>query len=135
MTTPPTLLNLIDSIPLDQRDAKHVIAAIREGVEADPTMLEQLFPGKMLTPKRMTIDERTRMAGKASARARKRDADDRYAAVKPVVEKILAEDPDATLAKIATALDKSGIKPNRSDAWSRATVNYIINRMGVNRDG
>lgn len=134
MNVRPTLWHLIDGIPRDKRDAEHVITAIREGVESDPTIIEQLFPGKMLAARRMTVNERTRMAGKASAQARRREADDRYAAVKPIVQQILADDPDATLAKIATALDKSGVKPNRSDTWSRATVNYIINRMGVNRD-
>lgn len=93
-------------------------------------MIEEIVPGKRLVNRRMTAAERTKVATAAAAVAAKAAAEERYERVVPIIQKVLDEDPSASLAEIKTVLDNSGITPVRSAKWSRASINFIMTKAG-----
>ncbi|AGC36146.1 hypothetical protein B7L88_gp142 [Rhizobium phage RHEph10] len=121
----------LNTIPIEDRTGEAIIEAIRTCLTKFPDLIEEILPGKRLVRVRMTPAERTKVAAKAAAVASKIEADKRHALVLPIIDKILKDDPDASLADIKKVLDNSDITPVRSAKWSRATINYIMTKANL----
>ncbi|QIG75715.1 hypothetical protein EVC20_144 [Rhizobium phage RHph_Y2_17_1] len=121
----------LNTIPIEERTGEAIIETIRVCLTKFPDLIEEIVPGKRLVRVRMTPAERTKVAAKAAAAASKIEADRRHSLILPIIENILKDDPDASLADIKKVLDNSDITPVRSTKWSRATINYIMTRANL----
>lgn len=115
------------------RTPERIMSVIRGVLEEEPDAIEELAPSYKLVRAKMTTAERTRVAARAAAARAREMADERYAKVVPIIRQMLEE--KASLAQIKHKLDASGIKPLRSQKWSRQAINYIIQREGLRNDG
>ncbi|WP_276122653.1 hypothetical protein [Pararhizobium qamdonense] len=118
-------------MPASERTGEQIVALIRQCAIKRPDLIDELFPGCRLVKKRMTPAERTQLANKASAVASKAAALERHDRIMPIIQRILADNPTASLAEIKTVLDNSGVTPLRSAKWSRASINFIMTKAGL----
>lgn len=128
------LADAIAAIEPEERTPERIFEVIRHVVTETPTAIDEIFPRHRLERKAMPTAERVKIASKAAAERQRQAADERYARVLPIIKDMLEKDPNASLAKIKHRLDSSGLKPLRSNTWSRQAINYIIQREGL-RDG
>ncbi|QIG69173.1 hypothetical protein EVB77_139 [Rhizobium phage RHph_N1_10] len=122
------LKKIIDATPWEVRTGEGIIELLREAFTTNPDLIQDVCPGKRLVRIRMTPAERTKVAAQAAAEKAQEAAAARYLVIVPIIQEILNDDPDASLAQIKRVLDKSGVTPVRSAKWSRASINFIMNK-------
>ncbi len=123
----------IAQLDTSARTPDRILSVIRGVLADEPHAIEELAPNHKLVKAKMTTAERTRLAAQAAAVRARELADERYTKVVPVIRQALEE--GASLAQIKHRLDTAGIKPLRSQKWSRQAINYIIQREGLRNDG
>ncbi|OCP21966.1 MULTISPECIES: hypothetical protein [unclassified Ensifer] len=125
------LKDYLAELSIEERTPERIIECLTICLSKRPELIEDLSPGKTLVRRKMTVAERIQTASKASGAASKAAADERYEQILPVIEGVLLENPEASLAEIKRALDNSGLTPVRAAKWNRASVNYILQRAGI----
>lgn len=115
-------------------DPDDVMETIAEYLAEHPEAIEELAPGMRLVPKPLTKEERAKRMSEASSRQRELRARERYKVIVPIIQRALAADPAITLRELARMLDEQGIKPQRSDRWSAASVQFVINKTGIGNE-
>jgi hypothetical protein len=121
----------IEALDMEMRTPERIFAAIRQVIEKHPASIGEIFPDHEIVRRKMTTAERVKNAAKSAALRTKKDAGQRAELVKPIIQKVLDDNPQASLAQIKNALDKSGIKPARAAHWNRSSINKLMKREGL----
>ncbi|RWB95598.1 MAG: hypothetical protein EOQ56_28025 [Mesorhizobium sp.] len=125
------LARIIDERSCGAPDALWALDAIREELEKNPDLIEELAPGMKLVPRKMSSAERSRLMTAAGAKAREQAARERYAVALPHVKRATEANPAITLREIAKVLDDAGVKPLRADKWSAPSVLNLLKAVGL----
>lgn len=112
-------------------DPDDVMETIAEYLAAHPEGIEELAPGMRLTPKPISKRERAKRMSEASSRQRELRAQQRYKVIVPIIKSAMKDNPEITLRELARVLDEKGVKPQRSERWSAASVQFVINKTGI----
>lgn len=104
---------------------------VRSRLVDQPELIEEILPGMILKPKPLTLVERAKRATQVAIKNRRKEAQGRYAQMIPIIERCLEKKPDITLREIGRVLDAKGIKPQRSERWSPASVLIAMRKAGL----
>lgn len=112
-------------------DPDDVMDVIQDHLRHWPEAIEELRPGWHLVKKPLERGEQIRRMTKASIERRVEQARARHARVIPILEHARRQKPAISLRELARLLDKAGIKPQRSEFWSAASVRAVMISTGM----
>lgn len=112
-------------------DPDHAMDLIAECLAERPELIEELAPGKRLAKKPITKKERNERMFAASLASREKQARARRERALPLIKAAMKKKPDITLRQLASVLDRAGIKPQRSERWSAASVQLMMRKANM----
>lgn len=109
-------------------EAESVIACVSAILTANPEAIEELIAGKRLVDLKLSQDE----VIEAMTQARVDQSLVRYERIRPLIVKARKKNPKISISELAQMLDNSAYRPQRSEKWSRASVYWLLTKLGMN---